>query len=211
MNSNWINDNNDYLIYIGDAMCSWCYGFSNELDTIIKNNPNFKLKLIMGGLRPNSSEKAIDMADFLKSHWVEINKRTNQPFSYDILKDANFIYDTEPASRAIIVARTMNPEIEYDFFKAVQISFYRDNNNTNKLETYINIAAKFELDLNTFKIFFNSDEIKKRTQTDFKLSQQLGIKGFPSLVLKHNGNLTQLSNGYNEADNIQAIIEKVLN
>ena len=68
-------------------MCSWCYGFSNELDTIIKNNPKFELKLIMGRLRPNSTEKGIDMADFLKSDWVEINKKANQPFSFDILKD----------------------------------------------------------------------------------------------------------------------------
>tara|TARA_B110000459_G_C16576213_1_gene478887 strand:+ start:530 stop:1165 length:636 start_codon:yes stop_codon:yes gene_type:complete len=210
LNSNWINDNNDYLIYVGDAMCSWCYGFSNELDTIIKNNPKFKLKLIMGGLRPNSSEKAIDMANFLKSHWVEINKRTNQPFSYDILKDPDFVYDTEPASRSILVARTMNPEIEYDFFKAVQTSFYRDNNNTNNLETYIPIAAKFDLDLNAFEKFFNADEIKTRTKADFHLSQQLGIKGFPSLILKKGADFTQLSNGYNEAENIQAIIEKVL-
>jgi len=210
LNSNWINDNNNYLIYVGDAMCSWCYGFSNELDTLINKNPKFELKLIMGGLRPNSSERAIDMADFLKSHWVEINKRTNQPFSYDILNDTDFIYDTEPASRAIIVARTMKPEIEYDFFKAVQTSFYRDNKNTNKLETYIPIAAKFELDLNAFEKFFNSDELKTRTKADFHLSQQLGIKGFPSLILKHNGNLTQLSNGYNEAENIQHIIENIL-
>ena len=104
----------------------------------------------------------------------------------------------------------MKPEIEYDFFKAIQNSFYRENNNTNNLETYIPIAAKFNLDLNAFEKFFNADEIKTRTKADFHLSQQLGIKGFPSLILKKGSELTQLSNGYNEAENIQTIIEKVL-
>lgn len=191
-------------------MCSWCHGFSPELDKIILDNPEFDLKLVMGGLRPYSTEKAIDMANFLKSHWVEINKRTNQPFSFNILKDQSFIYDTEPASRATVVARTMNPLIEYDFFKAVQMAFYRDNKDTNKLETYIPIAAKFELDLTAFEKIFNSGEIKTRTKADFHISQQLGIKGFPSLVLKHNGNFTQLSNGYTTAKNVNTIIQKIL-
>ena len=69
---------------------------------------------------------------------------------------------------------------------------------------------KFELDLNAFDKIFNSEEIKTLTRADFHLSQQLGIKGFPSLILKHKGNFTQLSNGYSAAENIQAIIAKVL-
>jgi putative protein-disulfide isomerase len=210
LNFNWIEDKNDYLIYVGDAMCSWCHGFSPELDKLIELNPNLELKLVMGGLRPFSTEKATEIANFLKSHWIEINERTGQPFSFDILKDDNFVYDTEPASRAIIVARTMNPLIEYDFFKAVQMAFYRDNKNTNELETYLPIAAKFDLELNAFERFFNSEEIKTRTKADFQLSGQFGIKGFPSLILKHNGSFTQLSNGYNTVDNINKIIKEVL-
>ena len=191
-------------------MCSWCHGFSPELDKLLALYPNLEMKLVMGGLRPYNTEKAIDMADFLKAHWVEINQRTKQPFTFNILNDKNFVYDTEPASRAIIVARTMNPEIEYAFFKAVQMAFYRDNKNTNLIDTYLPIAAQFGLELNAFERFFSSEEIKTRTKADFHLSQQFGIKGFPSLILKHNGNFTQLSNGYNEAKNIDLIIKKVL-
>jgi putative protein-disulfide isomerase len=191
-------------------MCSWCYGFSNELDTIIKNNPDFELKLIMGGLRPHSSERAVDMADFLKSHWVEITKRTNQPFSFDILKDETFIYDTEPASRAIVVVREMNPKLEYVFFKAVQTAFYYQNENTNDINTYLKITTQLGLDDDEFKVLFNSEEIRFKTKSDFQLSANMGIKGFPSLVLKKGNEFTQLSNGYNEAENIQAIINKVI-
>lgn len=210
MSFNWVNDNNDYLIYMGDTMCSWCHGFSPELDQLLKDQPTLNLKLVMGGLRPFSTEKAIEMADFLKAHWVEINEKTGQPFSFEILKDEDFIYDTEPASRAIIVARTMEPSIEYDFFKAVQMAFYRDNKNTNLLDTYLPIAAHFGLELNAFERFFNAEEIKTRTKADFQLSGQFGIKGFPSLILKHNGAFTQLSNGYTTADQINKVIQEVL-
>ena len=164
----------------------------------------------MGGLRPFNTEKAIEMADFLKTHWVEINERTGQPFSFEILKDESFIYDTEPASRAIVIARTMEPTIEYAFFKAVQMAFYRDNKNTNLLETYLPIAVQFGLELNAFERFFTGEEIKTRTKADFNLSGQFGIKGFPSLILKHNGSFTQLSNGYTTADNVNNILKEVL-
>lgn len=191
-------------------MCSWCHGFSPELDKIISNYPNLNLKLVMGGLRPFSKEKAIDKAEFLKAHWLEIIERTGQPFSFGILEDKEFIYDTEPASRAIIVARTMNPAIEYHFFKDVQMAFYRDNKNTNEVSTYLPIAAKNGLELNAFERFFNSEEIKTRTRADFHLTQQFGIKGFPSLILKHNGGFTQLSNGFNTAENINHILGEVI-
>ena len=52
--------------------------------------------------------------------------------------------------------------------------------------------------------------MKTRTKDDFNLSGQFGIKGFPSLILKHNGSFTQLSNGYTTSDAINTIIKEVL-
>lgn len=206
MNYNWLNDDKDALIYVGDAMCSWCYGIAPELDQLKKDNHELDFKLVMGGLRPFNTEKVIDMADFLKSHWVEIEERTGQPFMHDILKDPGFIYDTEPASRAVIVARMMNPEIEYGFFKAVQIAFYRDNMNTNNIETYLPLAAEFGLDQTKYEELFNSAEAKEQTKADFQVSQQMGIKGFPSMVLKKKGQFTLIANGYQKATEINKII-----
>lgn len=46
------------LIYVGDPMCSWCYGIANELSqTIDYFNDDFDLELIMGGLRAGGGEE----------------------------------------------------------------------------------------------------------------------------------------------------------
>lgn len=209
MNYDWLNDKNDALIYIGDTMCSWCHGISPELDQLKKDHPEMDFRLIMGGLRPYNTEKAIDMADFLKSHWVEIEARTGQPFSHDILKNPDFVYDTEPASRAVVVARMMNPAVEYEFFKAVQMAFYRDNLDTNKLATYLPIAKAFDLNEGEFTRLFESTEAKEKTNADFQLSQQMGIKGFPSIVLKKDGKFNLIANGYQKAENINKIINSL--
>jgi putative protein-disulfide isomerase len=164
----------------------------------------------MGGLRPNNTEKACDMADFLKSHWVEIGERTNQEFKYDILRDPDFIYDTEPAARAVIVARMMKPEIELDFFTAIQLAFYAQNKRTDKLETYLEIAANFGLDLTIFQQYFESEEARYATKSDYQLSAEMGIKGFPSIVLKKGKEFIMLSNGYRSLEDLEAVFDKVM-
>jgi putative protein-disulfide isomerase len=209
MNYDWLNNNENALIYVGDAMCSWCHGIAPELDQLKSDHPELNFKLVMGGLRPYNTEKAIDMADFLKSHWVEIEERTGQPFTHDILKDPDFVYDTEPASRAVVVARMMNPEIEFDFFKAVQMAFYRDNLNTNKIETYLPLADEFGLDREKYQDLFESTESKEYTKADFQLSQQMGVKGFPSMILKKEGKFTLIANGYQKAENINIVIATI--
>ncbi len=217
-NGEWLNSEDDYLIYFGDTMCSWCYGFAEELSELAKSNSNIPLKVVNGGLRPHGTTKNGDvvpefgnqvMRDFLRHHWEEVNKRSGQPFSYSILEDNEFIYDTEPAARACVVAREMNPDIEFEFFKAVQSAFYTQGKNTNELATYLPIASKFGLDIDEFQQKFNSDEIKHSTRADFQLSANLGIKGFPSLVLKKGKEFFLIANGYNEAKNIQPIIDKI--
>lgn len=211
MNLDWIQKDEDSLIYVGDTMCSWCYGFANELDTFIANHPELKLRMVQGGLRPNNTEHIVDKKEFLKEHWVEINKRTGQPFQYDILDDKDFIYDTEPASRAVVVVRMMDESKELAFFKAVQTAFYYGNKDTSKLETYLDIARKFELDTAKFAELFESEEAKYTTKTDFQLSSEMGVKGFPSVVVKLKNQFFMISNGYRLAEDLETVFQNVQN
>ncbi len=210
MNYDWLNDDTDALIYIGDAMCSWCYGIAPELDQLKNNHPELDFKLLMGGLRPYNTEKAIDMADFLKSHWVEIEERTGQPFAFDILQNPEFIYDTEPPARACVVIRKMQPDLELDFFKDVQAAFYRDNKDTSTINTYLPIVAKYNLDMNEFERLFDSAEMKENVKADFQIVHKMGIKGFPSVVLKKDGEFNMVANGYQTAGKISEVIQRVI-
>ncbi|WP_051568412.1 DsbA family protein [Crocinitomix catalasitica] len=208
-NFDWLETEENTIIYIGDTMCSWCYGFAPELDKFISNHKDYKVRIVNGGLRPGNTEKINTMSDFLKSHWVEINERTGQPFSYKILEDVDFIYDTEPGSRAVMTVRQMNPAIELDFFKAVQTAFYKDNLNTSKLDTFLQIASGFNLDLKEFEALYNSEETKYLTKADFQLSSEMGIKGFPSMIIKRGKEFTLLSNGFREVTDLEDVYNKI--
>ena len=85
------------IIYVGDPMCSWCWGISGELSQLVdKYKDQTSYRVIVGGLRPGGSETMAELGDFLKHHWEQVNEKSGREFSYEILSDSSFIYDTEP-------------------------------------------------------------------------------------------------------------------
>jgi putative protein-disulfide isomerase len=39
------------LIFAGDPMCSWCYGFVPELKALAERHPGLPLTILVGGVR----------------------------------------------------------------------------------------------------------------------------------------------------------------
>jgi len=199
------------LIYIGDPMCSWCYGIAPEI-TKVKDNYKDQLsyELIMGGLRPYNTQMMVELKDFLAHHWEEVNERSGQEFSYDILNSNDITYDTEPPSRATVVVRKIAPEKEITFFKQVQIVFYLENKNMHLTESYQSILNDLDIDYDLFTKLFESAEMKNEVKLDFEKSQKMGIRSFPTLVLKHKDDLHLISNGYSTSDKIIQRIDNLL-
>ncbi len=199
------------LIYVGDPMCSWCYGFAPQLDQIVeKYKGEISIELVSGGLRPYNQTPISEMKDFLTEHWQEVNKRTQQPFTYDILDRADLNYDTEPACRAIVVVRHMNAAKEFEFFHSVQKAFYYENKNLGEVTSYYPILAKLGLDKDDFTAKFNSAEYKELVKKDFERAGTLGVRGFPSVLLEVNGEVRVLSRGYTTAKHLEDLISTAL-
>lgn len=199
--------NNPTLIYIGDPMCSWCYGFSPELTTALDQLAGkVDVEIVMGGLRPYNTQKMDEMADFLSGHWKDVNARSGQPFNYGILTTQQ-VYDTEPPSRAVVVMRALAPKHELAFFKDLQTAFYFDNKNMGKVETFMELAAKYDVDQTTFKNLFESEKMKQAVRADFEKAAAMGVRGFPSIVLKKGANYFLIANGYMNGEQVAKLVE----
>jgi putative protein-disulfide isomerase len=196
----------DTLIYIGDPMCSWCYGFGPELDKIKAAFPNTPLEMVMGGLRAGGTETMMELKDFLHDHWMEVQQATGQQFNFSILDKKELHYDTEPACRAVMIAGQLDPQSKYSFFKAAQESFYFYNNMPGDEETYIHIAHTLGFDVEAFGTMYRSKESKAAIYNEFELSQKMGVTGFPSLVAKIDGKLYLVTNGYQKADKLITLL-----
>ena len=199
------------LIYVGDPMCSWCYGFEPELTEILKAlNDEVDFELVMGGLRPYNKETMLDLKDFLTHHWEDVNKASGQKFSYGILDDQTITYDTEPPSRATIVVRRLAPEKEFAFFQGTQILFYKENKNMHLAESYTGLLEDLEIDVEQFAALFESEEMKTLVREDFVRAGEMGVRGFPSMLLKQGDQYTLIANGYAKSEKIIATVRAEL-
>jgi putative protein-disulfide isomerase len=110
------------LIYIGDPMCSWCFGFVPVMQALYeKYRSSIPMRIVVGGLR-TGPEQIVDAERiaFLRSHWQQVTARTGQRFNTDILNSTGWLYDTELACRAVVVMRKLQPELVFPYFVALQ-------------------------------------------------------------------------------------------
>ena len=72
--------NENSLVYVGDPMCSWCYGFGVPLQTLLQQLPGVPLAVVLGGLRAYNKEVMHStLIDTLHHHWEEVTKRSGKP------------------------------------------------------------------------------------------------------------------------------------
>lgn len=186
------------IIYIGDPMCSWCYGFADVIRAIRERyRDRAEVSLVMGGLRPDGTHVVTDhYRNFLRDHWREIGKRTGQPFNLSILDRTGWIYDTEKPCRAVVVMRHLRPEVEWEYFAAVQRGFYHDNHDPNDPESFARIAETFGVASAIFLDAYRTDTSIEETQEDFRWARSVGVNSFPTVLLRDSHGLVALTIGY---------------
>lgn len=200
------------LIYVGDPMCSWCYGFGPQLQTIHRAlGGRVAMQIILGGLRPYTTAPMDDrLRDHLRFHWYEVAARSGLPFNYDILARKDFVYDTEPACRAVVAARLLQPELALPCFLAVQDAFYRDGRDITSGPILAEVAGEVGLDRQAFAAEFDSDIARQATRHNFLTAQNMGVRAFPSLLLHRDAAFWWVCRGYAEAGPLLAAIERGL-
>lgn len=198
------------LIYVGDPMCSWCWGFAPEIEALSAELP---LEVVVGGLRPGPMAQPLEdrLAGFLEHHWIEIAERTGQPFDTGFLdRRDGWVYDTEPAAIAVTQMRLMNEKRTLDYFTDVQLAFYARGEDVTDFGVLTNLTEGHGVDRDEFAAALPTEEAKKRAWSDFSRARNWGISGFPTLVGGlGDGRLALLARGWTSADTIRDRIRAV--
>lgn len=201
-----MNNPDKEFIYIGDPMCSWCYGFSPVIQALYRKHKNdVKMTLTVGGLHVGDNCIHDDRrAEFLREHWQEIGERSGQPFKLDILDKKGWLYDTETACRAVVAMRGLRPGAEFPYFAAIQSGFYAENRDSNADATYAEAALNFGVEAEEFLACYHDPATKEETLNDFRWSQSIGITGFPSVLVRDKEDYAALTLGYQPLEAIEA-------
>lgn len=188
------------LLYFADPMCSWCYGFGPELERFTAAHPDAKLELVMGGLRPFNREPMSEaFRAMLREHWAHVASASGLPLNPATLRIEGFVYDTEPACRAVVTARGLDPSKAPGYFHAVQAAFYRDARDVTRAGVLVTLAGEAGYDEEAFAATLGSERAREDTRRDFETSQRLGVAGFPTLALAHGEELFLVTSGFVQA------------
>jgi putative protein-disulfide isomerase len=207
------------LIYIADPMCSWCYGFGPELSALLDGLPGLQVEIVLGGLRAYNDEVMDEvMRAELMAHWQKVHDASGLAFSDQTVMQENFIYNTEPACRAVVAARQWAPDATMAVFQAIQQAFYVEGRDVTRPEVLAEVCSKAltaagaPIDAPAFASLWESNAIQQATHADFVQTRHWNITGFPTLVLERDGALDMITSGFTAmpklVEQLQALVDR---
>lgn len=200
--------NTPLLWYFADPMCSWCWGFSPVIETLRNDyRDRLKIALVLGGLRHETAPMSTAGREDILHHWHQVHARTGQTFRFDNALPQGFVYDTEPACRAVVTVGSIDPALIFPLFKAIQHAFYAGTRDVTQAGVLADLAANLGVDRNAFLRAFDSDTARAKTQAHFKHARQAGVRGFPALILQKGTQLHPVCNGCQPLDRVRAAID----
>ncbi len=201
---------NQHLIYFADPMCSWCWGFSPAMDAVIdRYGDRLPVRLILGGLRPGTSEPMdAGMKATIREHWEHVQQASGQPFDFAFFDRDGFVYDTEPACRAVVAARRLDAGKAMPLLKRLHRAFYAENADVTDRAVLCGLAEQVGIDRAGFEAMYDSQETLEETRKDFAIAYHSGVTGFPTLIVgSDDEGYAAVSRGYQPGETIKALID----
>ncbi len=189
------------FVYVGDVMCSWCWGFAPVLDRLRKRF-GIPIRVVNGGLRPGPHAQLLDpeMASYLTGAWSKVEEATGQPFDptwlAKRLEGPPWKFDSELPAIAVTVMRRHSPEDALNFFCDLQHAFYARGADLTEPAAYRPLLARYPVDADRLHSELLTPEAQRAAWEDFQEARTMGVFGFPSLFIRQNGQLAAVARGY---------------
>ncbi|MEG3616870.1 DsbA family protein [Magnetovibrio sp. PR-2] len=198
-----------HVLFFGDPMCSWCWGFAPELNQLAEQTQGrATLHTFMGGLRPGTTQPwDAQMRAYIRQHWQDVQSRTGQPFDFARFDDETFVYDTEPSARALVTVRTHAPGCALVMYEALQRAFYADNLDITDATVLARLAEACGMDKSLFLQDFDTPDMRQTVLNDYRRTREFGIQGFPAVVCAEDGQYAVLTLGYRPYSAMQSDFE----
>ena len=201
------------LLYVMDPMCSWCWGFAPVAEALIEQAKaaGVDTHLVLGGLRTGSGA-ALEPATraYILEHWQAVENATGQPFNRENPLPEGFVYDTEPACRAVAAVRSLAADFAWPMAHKIQQAFYAQGRDVTRADVLVELAEAAGVPRIEFAAVYDTKDIHGATQDDFVWVQDLGIAGFPTLLAERDGQLALLTNGYQPLEPLAALLSRWL-
>ena len=185
------------FVYVGDPMCSWCWGFAPALEQL-EARYGIPLRVVMGGLRTGPQAQLMDAEarGQLATYWQGVAQRTGQPFTTASLEREGWRYDTEPSCRAVVTMRELAPRDTLRWVARLHRAFYVDGIDITDMAVFGDLLEGFDVDPDRFARLLTDDATIERTRQDFEAAQRYGATGFPTVLFRDGDFLGTVTKGF---------------
>lgn len=181
------------LHYIYDPLCGWCYGASPLIE-IASNHPDIIVELHGGGMLAGASRLHMNtqFREHIKQSDNRIAAMTGQIFGDAYLKmlnEADLVLDSAPPLLAILAAEKQHKAL--NMLKACQHAHYVDGRHISDPQIIAEIANEIGLNSQQFQQDYaqlDEDALEEHIGCSRQLLAQSGSSGFPTLLIKQQGN-----------------------
>jgi putative protein-disulfide isomerase len=203
------------IIYFFDVLCGWCYGFSPVIKKIAeKYQDDFDFEVVSGGMVTGDRvQPASFMADYILKAYKPLEERTGVEFgeSYlNMLREGTRIQSSFEPSLVMTTFKQFLPEKAVFFAHDLQKLNYYEGLDLNDFANYQLTVEKYGIDWSVFKKKMESEEMKKRTHSDFEISGAYGVTGFPTVFFENETVRSPLSRGYQGFEQLDDIMQQVM-
>lgn len=191
-------------------MCSWCWAFRPVWQAVLQRLPDdITIKQLLGGLAPDTQQPMPEeLQHKIQDIWKKIQAAVpGTEFNYDFWQVCQPRRSTYPACRAVIAAANQGKDFENAMILAIQKAYYLQARNPSNDDVLIGLSGDLGIDTNVFENDLNSDETHQKLKGQMELSQRLGVRGFPSLILEDRNRLDYMTHEYRDAN---VILDKLI-
>ncbi|HBI05429.1 MAG TPA: dithiol-disulfide isomerase [Paenibacillaceae bacterium] len=202
------------LYYFTDPICSHCWALEPELRKFIYLYRHyFKTQTIMGGLLPQWADFAdvkngISGPADVTEHWQEVGQHSRMPINGTVwLNDP--LHSSYPPSLVYEVIKHEHSPLGERFLRLLREQLFVFNENIAKEDVLIRLVNELGLDSDEIMKKATSTQGKAWLQEDFNLKEQMGVRGFPTVVLLDQENRGMKLVGQRRAEDYISALEKL--
>ncbi|MCY9548394.1 DsbA family protein [Lysinibacillus xylanilyticus] len=204
------------VYYVTDPICSHCWALEPVLRRFVEQYGHYvNFHTIMGGLLEKWAgfadvSNGISSPSDVAGHWREVGEHSRMPIDGTLWLE-NPIQSSYPPSRVFKVIQKHNGDLANVFLRRAREAVFVFNQNIAENSVLIGIVNK--LGLNGEKIVKEAElPIGQQLLTeDFALASQLGVRGFPTIIMLNEENKGVKIVGSRTLDSYTSGLKQVLN
>lgn len=204
------------LLYIYDPLCGWCYGFSPVMKQLQETyGDQLTFEVLSGGMVMGDRVGPIgQVAPYISWAYKHVEERCGvtfgEGFLEGVLKPGTAIFSSEKPCIALTVFKIHQPENAVSFAHDLQHAVYHDGKDLTADDTYLALVKPYGIDGQAFVENLNDADFKRKTYGEFKTVQEIGVSGFPTVLLLTERQNYLLARGYTDFEPLNRAIAKIV-